>query len=62
MFNGMIDRRPALIARCADADDVAAAVNLARDAGPAAVGLRRRPRRDRLGGVRRRHRASTCAA
>ena len=31
IFNGMIDRRPALIARCADADDVAILVNLARD-------------------------------
>ena len=31
VFNGMIDRSPAIIARCADADDVAAAVNLARE-------------------------------
>ena len=31
VFNGMIDRRPALIARCTCADDVAAAVNLARE-------------------------------
>jgi hypothetical protein len=31
VFNGMIDRRPALIARCSNADDVAAVVNLARD-------------------------------
>ena len=31
VFNGMIDRSPALIARCADADDVVAAVNLARE-------------------------------
>jgi len=30
VFNGMIDRRPALIARCANVDDVAAVVNLAR--------------------------------
>jgi FAD/FMN-containing dehydrogenase len=30
VFNGMIDRRPALIARCAKANDVVAAVNLAR--------------------------------
>ena len=31
VFNGMIDRRPALIARCSNADDVVAVVNLARD-------------------------------
>jgi FAD/FMN-containing dehydrogenase len=31
VFNGMIDRRPALIARCASADDVVAAVNLGRE-------------------------------
>ncbi len=31
VFNGMIDRSPALIARCAGADDVAAVVNLARE-------------------------------
>ena len=31
VFNGMIDRSPALIARCANADDVAKTVNLARD-------------------------------
>lgn len=33
VFNGMIDRRPALIARCTDAHDVSAAVNFARGSG-----------------------------
>jgi FAD/FMN-containing dehydrogenase len=31
VFNGMIDRRPAIIARCTNADDVVAVVNLARE-------------------------------
>jgi hypothetical protein len=33
IWNGMIDRRPSLIARCADAADVVTAVNFARDQG-----------------------------
>ena len=33
VFNGMIDRRPALIARCRDAHDVSAAVDFARNHG-----------------------------
>lgn len=33
LYNGMIDKRPRLIARCADVADVIAAVNFARDAG-----------------------------
>lgn len=33
VWNGMIDRRPALIARCRNAADVATAVNFARDHG-----------------------------
>jgi hypothetical protein len=33
LFNGMIDKRPKLIARCADAADVIAAVNYARNQG-----------------------------
>jgi hypothetical protein len=33
LYNGMIDKRPALIARCADAADVMHAVNFGRDSG-----------------------------
>jgi FAD/FMN-containing dehydrogenase len=33
VWNGSIDKRPALIVRCADAEDVAAAVRFARDQG-----------------------------
>src|SRR5438067_11295590 len=31
VWNGMIDRKPALIARCAGADDVSKAIRFARD-------------------------------
>jgi FAD/FMN-containing dehydrogenase len=31
LYNGMIDKRPLLIARCADTGDVMAAVNFGRD-------------------------------
>ncbi len=33
LYNAMIDKRPALIARCADVDDVASAVNFGRENG-----------------------------
>ena len=33
LYNAMIDKRPALIARCADVDDVVAAVNFGRENG-----------------------------
>src|SRR6476646_10553918 len=33
LYNAMIDKRPALIARCADVDDVVASVNFGRDQG-----------------------------
>ena len=52
----MIDKRPALIARCADADDVATAVGFAAEQGPAVRGARRRPQRRRHRRRRRRHR------
>src|SRR4051812_25692392 len=33
LYNGMIDKRPALIAKCADVADVISAVNYAREEG-----------------------------
>src|SRR5262245_24560112 len=33
LYNAMIDKRPALIARCADTDDVVASVNFGREQG-----------------------------
>ena len=41
-FKG-IDRRPAAVVRAANADDVAAVVNAAREAGPRAGRAQRRP-------------------
>jgi len=50
VFNGMIDRYPALIARCASADDVATVVLMARAGAAGANGAGRRPRGQRCGG------------
>ena len=45
IWNAMVDRRPALIARCTSADDVAAAIRHAREAG-LEIGVQvRRPQR-----------------
>ena len=33
IWNGMVDKRPAVIARCAGTEDAARAVNFARDKG-----------------------------
>ena len=43
VWNGMIDRRPALIARCRSTPDVQAAVGFARDTGTPARELRGAP-------------------
>ena len=51
VYNAMIDKRPALIARCANVADVIAAVNFARDHEPARRHPRRRPQRPGLGTV-----------
>ena len=47
IHNGLIDRRPALIARCATSADIAAAVRLATESAPRHRGSRRRPQRCR---------------
>ena len=45
LFNAMIDKRPALIARCTSADDVAAVIAYARSNDlPGAFSAWRRPR------------------
>ena len=54
IWNGAIDRRPALIARCAGADDVVDGRPLRAGARPARLGARRRARRRRPRRLRRR--------
>jgi len=43
VWNGAIDRKPALIARCTGPSDVVEAVRFAREQGPADLGQRRGP-------------------
>ena len=43
LYNGMMDKRPRLIARCVAVADVIAAVNFGRDQGPACRHPWRRP-------------------
>ena len=62
VYNAMIDKRPALIARCAGPDDVAKTVAFARDHDLLAGRPRRRPQRRRAGNVRRRRRDRPLAA
>ena len=54
VWNGMFDRRPALIARCAGAADVVRSVNFARSAWIAGRGARRRSQPLRPVGLRQR--------
>ena len=54
LYNGMIDKRPRLIARCVDVADVITAVNFAPRAGSAARDSRRRPQRTRARQLQRR--------
>ena len=52
VYNGMIDRRPRLIARCADVADVMAAVNFGREQKLRGGHPRRRTQRGRVGSMR----------
>ena len=54
VYNGMIDRRPGLIAQCADVADVMTAVNFAREQKLLVVDSRRWPQRRRPRRLRRR--------
>ena len=56
IWNGLIDRRPALIVQCSGAADVVDAVNFAREHGPAPLDQGRRPQRRRQRRQRRRAR------
>ena len=54
VHNGLVDKRPGLIARCHNVADVRDAVKFGRSAGSGDLGPRRRPQRCRPGGHRRR--------
>ena len=63
IYNAMIDKKPAALARCVDAADVQTCVNYARENGVPSGNSRRRPQRGRpgTGGRRTRDRPFTHA-
>ena len=61
VYNGMIDRRPRLIVRCADIADVIAAVNFARDTDATLAVRGGGPQRRRPGHLGRRARRRPVA-